>query len=326
MGQSITTSSLPTLPPQDDKSGVIYWWFDTKRSTATSKLFVSEVPPVTDSPLTQHLNDTIIFWVHGLNSHSRDDECITAGELLSQKGFRVIACDLAGFGRSTKVEDRGWIGDWHWWLDDTIELIEYVMTQKYPMANHFFVTGVSLGGALTTRICIELQTVLKEPLLSKWRGAGLICPAIEQTLDPSAIELAALEIANSLGGNKLAWGPLDPMPAERLTQKSNDPYYYSGRMKLGLGFEARKFLLDLNSRLNDVAFPFVVCHGEIDDICPISGTELLMVMSLTGENSKLFHRIPNANHDLIDNPEDCRNIIEKLSKWYIQRIEQHIST
>jgi len=324
MGQSITsennppTSSLPGAEAENPK--VLSWWFDTKRST---KLFVSDVPPVMDNQLTQHLNDTIIFWIHGLNSHSRDDENLIASELLSQRGFRVISCDLAGFGRSATDAERGWIGDWHWWLNDTIELIEYVMTSKYPQANHFFVTGVSLGGALTIRICIELQKVLKEPLLSKWEGAGLICPAIEQTLDPSPVEMFALEIANSLGGDKLAWGPLDPMPLERFTQKSNDPYYYSGRMKLGLGFEARKFLLELNEQLNDVGFPFVVFHGEIDDICPITGSELLMALSRTEEKSKLFYRIPNANHALIDTPEDCKNIIEKLSHWYIQRIEHN---
>jgi acylglycerol lipase len=261
----------------------------------------------------------MIFFLHGLNSHTREVENAMVCELFAKRGYNVISYDLAGFGRSASDDERGWIGDWTWWVNDTADLIIHVLGEKYPHIKHFYVLGVSLGGAIAIQTCLQLHT-LPENILPKWRGAGFVCPAIEQTLEPSAVEVKALEWAFALGGDKLAWGPIDPIPEDKLQAKLADPYFYSGRMKLGLGFAGRNMLQDLKERLKDVSFPYIVVHGDADTICPFSGSEQLIAVSKTEEDKKYLHRIPNSDHFLIDTVEQIELLTNILHDWFEKMI------
>jgi len=223
--------------------------------------------------------------------------------------------------RSTPDEDRGFISDWNWWVNDTIELIQHTMGEKYPHIDKFYIVGVSLGGAISLHTCLKIQEVLPQDLLSKWKGSGFLCPAVEQSLEPSIAEIVALELANSMGGERLALGPPSPIPVGKVESKSKDPYFYCGRMKLGLGFEARKLILELNdNRLNEVSFPYFLLHGDKDDVCPIRGAERLYKLSKTNEQDKYFHRLPDVNHYIMDTPEDLKVVTKLLCDWLSSRI------
>jgi len=149
-----------------------------------------------------------------------------------------------------------------------------------------------------------------------------LCPAIEQSLEPDWLEIKALETAYSFGFEKLAMGPIIdqasfPSP-ENYLNFMNDPFCYTGRMKLGLAFQAREMLNNLIANLSEIKFPFIVFHGDKDDIVPLAGTQKLMSQSQTPENQKTLFIIEGARHNLLEEIiAQEANVMAKVVEWML---------
>jgi len=269
----------------------------------------------------------VVFWFHGINSHSRHDDHTRVASAFSKRGFHVFCFDQAGFGRSAVGDDRGWIADWRWWVDDAVSFILQVMEmekyEKYP----FFIAGVSLGGAVALRTGMAIQRIKKlvgaSPVWERWLGIVLFCPAIAQSLDPSWIEVATLETIHAMGGDKLPLGP-EPVMTTFPTRESydkfmNDPFCVQGKMKLGLAFQGREMLTRIQAELHEVAFPFVIFHGTDDEVTPYEASKRLMNESVTPAEDKTMHTIEGGTHYILLADEREYQMMSHAAEWMLGR-------
>eukprot|EP01127_Copromyxa_protea_P011310 TRINITY_DN2837_c0_g1_i1.p1 TRINITY_DN2837_c0_g1~~TRINITY_DN2837_c0_g1_i1.p1 ORF type:complete len:333 (-),score=57.37 TRINITY_DN2837_c0_g1_i1:39-1037(-) len=217
----------------------------------------------------------LVFLFHGMGSHSGEASIRETANLFVSKNYHVIALDQAGHGRTVPVEDNGWVSSYKIWIDDGLGFINEITSQKQYQEKPFFLAGHSLGGAIS----LELSLAMQENPSKFWAGTILIAPAIHQSLEPSWIEMQALELILKLGGTKLPFGP-SPHPAnfpdfESFERYETDPWTYSDGVKLGFGWTCLEFLEQLVPKLSSAKFPFLVLHCSNDPVIPLSGSKQL---------------------------------------------------
>ena len=94
--------------------------------------------------------------LHGWGSKS--DRWQKIGELLEQKGLKVIIPDLPGFGKS-EVPLKAWN------LDDYVEWVREFSEQLPELKGNFYLLGHSFGGALTAKFSIKYSQKVKKLFL-----------------------------------------------------------------------------------------------------------------------------------------------------------------
>lgn len=287
-----------TIPvPNPTTEYLKYWRWTNRRG---EKLFVSELLPPDETT-------AIVFWFHGLGTYSTHTDHRRVTTNLANAGFHVFCYDQSGFGRSVSEENRGYIGNWRWWIDDAIAFIRFI-TSQYDKS--FFISGVSLGGAIALQTSLELPPELQIRFL----GAVLLCPLIEQSLELSWIKVKLLETIHALGGDHWRCGPIpySNLSPESHTAFINDPLCCSGRMKVGMAYQCRELMRAIN--VAAVTFPFIVFHGVNDTVTPYSGSCRLMDESITLIADKTISTV-NTDHNLLDGDVIEERIISQMILW-----------
>ncbi|MDO7983619.1 MAG: alpha/beta fold hydrolase [Pigeon pea little leaf phytoplasma] len=93
-----------------------------------------------------------IIITHGLGESSYDYSFLI--DFLFKNNFNVIAYDVRGHGKS--LGKRGDIKDFHIFLDDLAQLVQYVK-QIYPMKT--FLLGHSMGGIISNNYVIKYKNI-----------------------------------------------------------------------------------------------------------------------------------------------------------------------
>ncbi len=239
-----------------------------------------------------------VVFLHGLGANA--ESWSHQLEALAEAGFRPLAVDMPGFGR-TPYDGRGWTlqrvaGQLADWLDA-------MQLQRVHLV------GLSLGGAVAEIFALEYpQRVEKLVLMNTF---AVLRP---DSLGGWLYFLARFLTVTFVGLEKqaeLVAGRLFPRPEQReqyeqLVQviASADPRAYRAAMR-ALGW------FDVRRRLPQLSLPTLVMTGEQDTtVSPARQRELA---ALIPGARQVF--IPNAGHGMIvEAPEACnRALLDFLS-------------
>ncbi len=212
-----------------------------------------------------------VLILHGWGSKS--EKWQKAGELLAEKGLKVIIPDLPGFGKTQKPAES-------WDLDRYSDFIKKLSASLN--LEKFYLLGHSFGGAVAVRFSLSYPESVKKLFL-----AAAAC-----------LRKKTLKKRILIGISKI-FGFFSFLPFysffkkvfyKFIVRKSDYPYY-SGIMKETY---LKAIGEDLSEKLNLIKIPTVIIWGEDDDVTPIKDARFLEQKI---KNSKLMV-IPGTGHDL----------------------------
>jgi len=261
---------------------------------------------------------SIVFYFHGLFLHSGVEAekglCNYISEAIDSY---VVAFDLTGHGRSASDTDRGHLGDWQWFVDDTMSVIKDTIqnTQKIWSSLPFFLFGLSLGGCVALNVSLRLQ----DKIFENFAGTLLIAPAIYDNIRPEEWIVDTLRWVNNFGGGYLALGPAAELNhfgnTEDFEAFKNDKYCYSGRLRLSMGHGLLTMTEETQKLIKNVKFPFCLIHSTDDSIVLVRGSRELYEFSQTPLKDKVYYEYDNLGHNVLNAP--CA--LDKCFTW-IKRI------
>ncbi|CAM9317129.1 unnamed protein product [Hapterophycus canaliculatus] len=184
----------------------------------------------------------------------------------------------------------------------------------------FFFGGQSLGGGLSLLMAMQLRSdPTRADVAARFVGAMVNCPAIianppkEPVLSLLKYVIApmfparqipkAMEKAVSVP--ELVWTSPEHVRMGAL-DKVGQPggLGWPGTMRFGTGSQLLDMLADLNKRLPEVNFPFLVLHDPQDAIVRFDGTQKLLEKATTPADlvrGRELKEMLGLKHDLLSN-------------------------
>ena len=217
--------------------------------------------------------------LHGWGSCS--DKWQRVGDLLAQKGLKVIIPDLPGFGQSEKPKNAWDIDDY---CDFVGEFVRALGLEKFSLLGHSF------GGALAVKFSLKFPEKIDKLFLV---GAAVVR---KKTFKNKLLKFISrfFKIKNSFF-RKLFYRKSDYLSIEGVMR---DTY-----LKI--------IAEDLSGVLSQVQVPTVIIWGEKDDITSLSDAHKI---NSKIQNSKL-EIIPGAGHNLhLEAPEELGG---RASQWLL---------
>lgn len=145
----------------------------------------------------------IVLITHGLAEHS--DCYSTLAERLQNQGYEVYAIDLRGHGRSSGK--RGYVQDFSDYIKDLKSLMDSILNESSSGQLPFYLFGHSMGGLVTTLLCLENPglkangIILSAPLF----GLSLPVPAIKDAAAQFLVKwIPSITLHNELNYNHLS--------------------------------------------------------------------------------------------------------------------------
>ncbi|MBZ9577616.1 alpha/beta hydrolase [Patescibacteria group bacterium] len=220
--------------------------------------------------------------LHGWGS--RSDNWQRVGELLAQKGIKVIIPDLPGFGRSQKPSIA-------WGLDEYCEFLQELV--EFLNLERFYLLGHSFGGALAVKYSLKFPEKIEKLFL--------VNAACFRRKTPKK---RFLYILSKIFPSCFLSSSLLRRAFYRFIVKSDYPSV-NGLMK---EIYLKIIKQDLSDILSQVQVSTTIIWGEKDNITPIKDAHLI---NKKIKDSKL-EIISNVNHDLnLKNPEELSKTIIK---------------
>ena len=233
-----------------------------------------------------------IVFSHGwpLSSDAWEDQML----FLASRGFRTIAHDRRGHGRS----DQPWDGnDMNTYADDLDELVDELNLKKAIHVGH------STGGGEVVRYIARhgSKRVAKAVLI------GAVPPLMLKTeANPGGL---GIEVFDGIRANVLAdrsqffkdltipfYGA--NREGSKVSQGLRDSFWMQGMMA---GFKAAYDCIkqfsetDFTADLRKIDVPTLIIHGDDDQIVPIGDSAMLSAKLVKGANLKIY---PGAPHGL----------------------------
>jgi len=244
---------------------------------------------------------TVVF-SHGwpLNSDNWENQMF----FLANKGYRVIAHDRRGHGRSSQP----WEGnDIDTWADDLYQLFEHLDLKDVMLVGH------STGGAEVARVigrhgtsriskAVLISSVPPEMIKSENNPDGLPLAVFDSFRAGMVKDRAQffIEVASGpfFGYNR---------PGATKSQGLIDTWFQQGMM---CSFKAvydcvQTWQWDYTEDLKKMDIPVLILHGDDDQIVPIGPAALKSINVVKNGKLKVFpggaHALPNLNVDEINN-------------------------
>lgn len=231
---------------------------------------------------------------------------------LVRAGYEVHGIDCEGHGKSSGL--LGLISNFDELVDDLTEHFTNISERRENRKKMRILMGESMGGAMVLRLH------RKKP--DYWDGAVLIAPMckIADEIRPSPV---VIKILTALARVIPTW-KLTPTPdiidiAFRDPQVRNEvrsnPYTYKGRPRLQTSYQLYTVSTDLEKRLEEVALPFIVLHGEEDKVTDPSVSKILYESARSSD--KTFKLYPGMWHSLSygELPENLDTVFSDIALW-----------
>ncbi|XP_057735941.1 caffeoylshikimate esterase-like isoform X2 [Arachis stenosperma] len=269
------------------------------------KLFASRWLPANGNP------KAIIFMCHGYAM-----ECSitmnSTGRKLANAGYAVYGVDYEGHGKSDGRQ--GLVLDFNSLINDCCHYFTTISEKKENKKKMRFLLGESMGGA------VALLLHWKKP--DYWDGAILVAPMckIADDLRPNAMVVGVL---SALSRVIPSWRLIPTQdiidvafkePQVRQQIRANE-YCYKGKPRLRTGYELLRVSTEIEQRLNEVSLPFLVLHGEEDQVTDKAvSKQLYEVASSTDKTIKLY---PGMWHGLLygEPPENLNIVFSDIIGW-----------
>jgi len=224
--------------------------------------------------------DRRVLILHGWGS--RSDNWQEVGELLAQKGIKVIIPDLPGFGNSDKPIIA-------WNLDDYCDFVEEFV--RALNLNKFYLLGHSFGGEIAVKYSLRFSEKIDRLFL----------------IDASCIRTRNLKKKLLYIISKIfrifSFSSFLRKAFYRFVVGKSDYLSVEGVMR---DTYLKIIAEDLSGVLSKVDAPTVIIWGEKDDITPLNDARII---SQRIKNSKL-EIIPDVDHSPhLKNPEELSKLI-----------------
>jgi len=259
----------------------------------------------------------IMFLFHGYGTDSSWLIQVDAIDF-ARLGLAVYAMDYEGHGRSAGL--RCGIRKFDYLVEDTASYFQAVRERAEVKGLPAFCYGQSLGCA------VIIQALRRHPTMAD--GAILeapMCKISEEMQPPQAViyllswlayvfpDAAVVPSKDVLAGHSFR----DPVKKQLAQQ---NPMRYKMKPRLGFALALLQTTQDIGEHMEEVSFPFLVLHGQLDDITdPAVSKELYERASSTDKEIQLF---PESWHALLGGePEETRKIIwARIVEW----LDRHI--
>ena len=214
--------------------------------------------------------------LHGWGS--RSDNWQRVGEMLAEKGIKVIIPDLPGFGQSQKPPRA-------WNLDDYCDFVEEFV--KILNLANFSLLGHSFGGALAVKCGLKFPEKIDKLFLA------------------SAACIRKKTFKNKLFKFLSKFLKIKTPFLRKVFYRKSDYLSVEGTMK---EIYLKLIKQDLSDVLSQIQIPTVIIWGEKDNITPLSDAKII---NQKIKDSKI-EIIPNVGHDLnLKTPEKLAEVISK---------------
>ncbi|EXX75915.1 uncharacterized protein OCT59_004464 [Rhizophagus irregularis] len=255
-----------------------------------------------------------VLYVHGLNDYGGrfSENCIP----ILEAGFRVIALDLPGFGRSSGL--HAYVTDWQDFIKATKLVVDHV-NEKNAEENcqrKLILFGGSLGGL------IIIDYSIKHP--NTFDFLCIQCPLIHVANQSRPSKFAEI-VAKLIGNSPLGRLPLvaahrgksssDPKVIERFL---SDPQTYHGNLRVATGLTLLYATEWIQTKLGEVRKPFFVQHGLCDRVTLCDGTKDLFAQAQTPEDQKTMLLYEQCEHDMFRDPLAGERVLNDFINRLIQ--------
>ncbi|KAJ8600672.1 hypothetical protein CTAYLR_007442 [Chrysophaeum taylorii] len=250
----------------------------------------------------------VVVIYHGYAAHGRYGTILFAAEMLGKNGYAVVSCDFHGFGKSPGTP--GYI-ELETIVQDAVDLTTFAH-ETFP-GLPVFAMGSSMGGNFALRVTFQLPYV---------RGAVLLGPMIQVQNPPPWWQLPVLRFLAATPGIR-SIGLLRPSglasdkqyrDPERRRICDDDPLGFHDPMCLATGKALLDAALDLEQRLDTISVPFLVIHGDADEIVPLEGSKLLIEKAASTD--KTLSVYPDMLHSpLCEFPEVRDKVEAEILAW-----------
>jgi len=241
-----------------------------------------------------------IFFSHGwpLNADAWDAKML----FLGQQGYRVIAHDRRGHGRSTQTWD---CNDYDTWADDLAGLIEQLDLANLTLIAH------SMGGGEIARYVGRYGT----SRLAKMIFIGAVPPLMLKTdNNPGGLPLSVFDgLRSGLVENRSQFYKDTSVgffsynrPNAKVSEAVEDEFWRLG-MQSGIkpSYDCIEQFseTDFTEDLKKIDVPTLVMHGEDDQIVPFADSGPLSAKLLKHSSTKFYpgypHGMPTTHADVI---------------------------
>ncbi|XP_002991748.2 caffeoylshikimate esterase [Selaginella moellendorffii] len=234
------------------------------------------------------------------------------GTRLAQAGYAVFGIDYEGHGKSEGavclVERFSDV------VDDCSSYFRSIREMPDYKNKARFLYGESMGGA------VALLIHRKEPM--DWNGAVLVAPMckISEKLKPHPVIVSILTRLSPLikswkivpSKNIIDHAFKDPIKRDEIRA---NPYVYQDKPRVQTALQMMVASTDLEQRLDEVTFPFLVVHGEEDTVTdPACSVELHKRARSTDKTLNLY---PEMWHGLTvgESDENIERVFADIVAW-----------
>ncbi len=232
-----------------------------------------------------------IVFSHGwpLNADAFEDQMF----YLASKGYRCIAHDRRGHGRSSQP----WNGnDMSTYADDLAELIEKLELKNVILVGH------STGGGEVTRYIGRYGN----KLVAKLVLIGAVPPLMVKTkANPGGLPIQAFDQirASVIADRSQFFKDLSMpfygynRPDAKISEGVRENFWHQGMMA---GFPAAYFCIkafsetDMTEDLKKIDVPTLILHGDDDQIVPIADSALLSAKIIKKATLKIYKGAPHG--------------------------------
>ncbi|CAN6471222.1 unnamed protein product [Victoria cruziana] len=238
---------------------------------------------------------------------------------LAEAGLAVYGIDYEGHGKSSGLQ--GYVSSFDQVVGDCCDFFSAVAGKKENRDRMRFLLGESMGGA------VALLVHKRQPLF--WDGAILVAPMckIADDMKPNALLIRISEkLCNFIPTWKIV--PTKNIinvaikePKRREEVRSNR-FCYKGRPRLKTGHELLKVSLQIEKSLHEVSLPFLIVHGQEDQVTDPSVSKLLYESA--SSRDKTLRLYPGMWHALTSGepPENLELVFSDIINWLDKHIEQ----
>lgn len=251
----------------------------------------------------------LVFVAHGAGEH-----CGPYDELaqsLKDQALLVFAHDHVGHGQSEG--ERMHVKDFQMFVRDALQHVDMMKAQHPDLP--VFILGHSMGGAISILMACERP--------SEFSGVALIAPMVQmhpESVTPFKVFMA--KVLNhmlpslSLGAIESKWISRDQKQVEAYDR---DQLNFHGGVRVSFGMQLMGAAAHIERQIPDIAWPFLLLHGDADKLCDITGSQVMFERAQsTDKKLKVYEGGYHAlHHDL---PEVAASLLKEVTSWIVERI------